>query len=1321
MSVLHWRLVAATCVIVFAAGCVSPGTGRFSDSSQTAQRLKPPAPYEIRLASRVFVPPDKRPDWPQLRRAADMRSIHVVVQLKSIPGLDTRAALAEAGLVLGQPLTGNGYLATLRADVDHTAKALAQVRWAEVYRAEDKLSPSLKRKGELAWATREAGVIALLVTLFDDSDMNRAIADIKALGASITEAAPAAHVLAISLPDGREGDLAALDAVRYIEPAVAPGGPESDAARGFIGADVGNIPAGRPNGTGVVVGVMEGGHSSLTHADFGTRVTQGDGGAFAAERHPTWTTGMIAGSGAQSVANGATSANQWRGVAPNATVRTYNYMNGGDSITNYINDVTDAVQNDGVQLMNNSWGDFGCAAPNVYGAYVGRAPFLDGVVNGSLGRPVPIVFSAGNERSGYYDASTDSTSLSCITDTAAPFANYTTLNHPKAAKNIIAVGAVDSGNSLITVYSSWGPTLDGRIKPEVVAGGHHNGTIDSNVSSWTVGNQGYTVPGRDYPYVLFGLTSSAAAEVSGGLALMIDGWHRAFPGRADPLPSTLRAALVNNATDLSSGTSWFNVGPDYASGYGVVQVNDSVQSLERGDAVEGSVAHAGEAHYSVTVPAGAGPLRITLAWDDAPAVSGASPALVNDLDLVVQGPGGGRHYPWTLNPASPSAAAVRTGEDHLNNLEQVQVDAPAAGTWSVTVRGTSVASGRQNFSLVTPNGFSRQPVDLMLALDTSDSMNSVAAPGALTKIEILRRSARLLLETWNLHALPADRVGLAAFNSNVTTTPPTLPALQPFQANFAAVRTAVGGLSASGCTALGGALQTAFDSYDPTSGNKRALLVVTDGMQSTNPFVGEAGSPSRLRIQDFPTAGATLPFGAFFCTTTTANGPAGTPIVPDGTDVDTHGVEIHAIGVGVNGVGFQQLVQRLASENNGVHHLTTTPDSDLDVLYTNDLVRALKSTTLEIITSKAGGLGVGASKEIGFPVNATTRSVTVVLSWSGVDQGSAVRAVMQGPGGAVLTPAEVRQAPYFTVLKFDLGVDPAARAGDWKLRLTRDRAPALAYQLSVIADETCFHYDVTAPASVALGEPLRLAAQVSAGGRPAGQMQVQARVTSPVYSLGNLLAAEVPRTRAARKYLAAIEAGRFEKLPGAGTVLEAALAELARSKTFMAKLRKTRTREVKFEQTQHKWLKPALLGQVAYVANAGRVEHMGVHQVTWQLAGNSACGPVQRQEVSSVSVGFAAADPGRSELKVIPGPRGTLLARFKPVDRFGNLLGPAQAASVQIALKGAEPASGVVDLLDGTYLRSFVVKGERKDGLAVEAGVGGHGWKTEVGVPQLKR
>jgi Subtilase family len=695
-----------------------PLGGRHATAAQTRQVVvHPPGPFEIRLPSRSFTPTEELPVWSHLFPKPKSLRVHAIVQLYEIPGQQTRAALSTAGISLGQPLTGRAYIATVKRGISPSAPSSQKLRWAGPLLIEDKLAPELQRPELISWARRVTGRVELVVNVFPDADFASATKSAKDLGGTILGEARAASVFAVSLPLGRERELARDDDILFIEPMPAPAKGESDRTRTHVHADVGPIPPGHPTGQGVIVAIFDGAHVRTTHPDFGTRVVQGDTGTYDPEGHPTMTAGMIAGDGSQSLAQGSSVANQWRGIAPASQVRSYNYADPtANYVTNYLNDVTRAVQTDSVVVMNNSWGDYGCLT-YPYGAYDGRAPFLDGVIRGSLGRPVPIVFSGGNERAGYPN-SNGVNQTNCITNTAAPYANYTTLNHPKSAKNIIAVGAIDSFNNAMSAFSSWGPTLDGRIKPDVVASGLNNGTLSNGVSQITnafgmpVGSaneQDYRIPyyqlNNPYVYGWFSETSCAASIVSGGIALMLDDWRRKFPTAGAPLPSTLRALLVHNAFDLNDPTTtWYKPGPDYASGYGLVQINETLQSLERGDAYQGLVFNQATTTCPVTVPAGTTHFKVTLAWDDPPAIVNANPALIDDLDLVVTDPSGTRQYPWTLDPANPTAPAVRTKEDHVNNLEQVQVDTPLAGAWTVVVRGTNVPQSWQRFSLVSANG-----------------------------------------------------------------------------------------------------------------------------------------------------------------------------------------------------------------------------------------------------------------------------------------------------------------------------------------------------------------------------------------------------------------------------------------------------------------------------------------------------------------------------------------------------------------------------------------------------------------------------------------
>ncbi|MDP7348482.1 MAG: SdrD B-like domain-containing protein, partial [Phycisphaeraceae bacterium] len=69
-----------------------------------------------------------------------------------------------------------------------------------------------------------------------------------------------------------------------------------------------------------------------------------------------------------------------------------------------------------------------------------------------------------------------------------------------------------------------------------------------------------------------------------------------------------------------------------------------------------------------------------------------------DLDIYIEGPGG-THWPWTLDLNSPATAAVRTQGNHLDNVEQILIDAPAAGTYTVHI-GHTGSSFTQAYSLL---------------------------------------------------------------------------------------------------------------------------------------------------------------------------------------------------------------------------------------------------------------------------------------------------------------------------------------------------------------------------------------------------------------------------------------------------------------------------------------------------------------------------------------------------------------------------------------------------------------------------------------------
>jgi hypothetical protein len=1156
---------------------------------------------------------------------------------------------------------------------------------------------------------------------------------LKQLGGEVRrDASEKLRILVVSIPEGRLNALANLDAVRYIEPTLPPGQPESDRARAYINADA--VQAAGTDGTGVTVGVFEYEHVYAAHPDFGGRATKGDADATyyndldLLAAHATMTAGMIAGDGEISDDHGG-AALQWRGVAPDASISFYAFEDPVDTLINYMGDVQDAIANDGIDIANNSWGNYGCA-DIAYGAYAGRAPFLDNAVRGSFGRQVPIIFSAGNERDGFWDSDAESVSFDCIVNNTAPFENYGTLNHPKSAKNILAVGAVDSDNDKMSMYSSWGPTLDGRLKPEVVAAGYHNGgdvgdvtemdnVFGLEVDPWgneTHGNpsqQGYRVPYRfdathTYRYGWFTQTSAAAAEVSGSYALILDAWRATFPGRPDPLPSTYKVLIVHTADDLDNATSWYNRGPDYASGYGIVNINAAVTSVQRREALEDQVDDGGSATYYLGVTAGTASLKITLAWDDPAAAEEANPALINDLDLVVTAPDGTRHYPWTLNPAAPSAAAVRGQVDRINNLEQVEVDIPIEGTWEVSIVGHNVPDGPQLFSVVADNGPIRRPLDLILALDISSSMNSAPPGGGAvpTKIELLRQAVELFLETWSLHAITGDRVGIVYFSTNLSSMPGTPPVLLDLEAHLADVIDDVCFVNASGCTAMGAALQEAFDSFDPLGNNKRAIVLFSDGMQSINPFVGEDGVPSRLKIQSYA-AGAALPFGAFRCDPGTALALDGSASTADGDFIDEHDMQIHTIGTGVSGAGFEEVIERIADETEGLFHFTSEPDAELDLFYTNSLVQSLKSNTLEIVRTDAGDLSSKETRTIRFPVNATAKNLTLVLSWKGRLQQDAIRIITTTPGGNQAVVAEARRGQHYTVLRFDRKQHPSDFTGDWTVELRNNVDQTLGFQQSVIVDEEeCFGYTLAHDTGMhRAGNKIHVTARLTEYGRPLiGAKAVSVSVSAPAVSRGNLLAEWLPRVQ--MKAPSKKPPMQFKSKPyriGANAEIERLLARLNKEQEFLAQLNMRETWSIQLVDNGDKRKGDWKAGDGIYSAFVENTMIAGDFALTYGIRTESNCGNINRSQQVSLLVQCARFDLDKSDIRVERIPEGVIIY-IRPMDKFGNLLGPGHAHKVGIHVKDGRLLGTVFDHMDGSYEQRITFKKEIDPEISIRIG-----------------
>ena len=395
-------------------------------------------------------------------------------------------------------------------------------------------------------------------------------------------------------------------------------------------------PAGRNlSGKGVTVGVGDNAEVS-THLDFTGRLINR---VYAVPSyHGIHTSGTIAGGGLLDPKN--------HGMAPRATLVSQWFS---DVITNTPTYVTDY----NMIATNNSYttADDGCPGEGIYDA---TSNYADAQMKNY--ESVLHVFAAGND--GFYTCSPYPTSYGTVK------------SGWQCSKNILTVGAIDQANYTIASFSSRGPVQDGRIKPEIVACGLNTfSTINANLYGPNSG-------------------TSMAAPVITGATTILNERYRQLNG-STPKAALIKALLCNTAEDLG------NKGPDYTFGFGMLNARKAVEAME---GTQYYISTAAPASHTIAVPAGVRRLKVMLYWADPAAAANAASTLVNDLDLTVSDGFTNVYLPLVLNPAAVTDTAAH-GVDHTNNIEQVVIDNPVAGNFSLNVSAFSVPQGPQEYIL----------------------------------------------------------------------------------------------------------------------------------------------------------------------------------------------------------------------------------------------------------------------------------------------------------------------------------------------------------------------------------------------------------------------------------------------------------------------------------------------------------------------------------------------------------------------------------------------------------------------------------------------
>jgi hypothetical protein len=360
------------------------------------------------------------------------------------------------------------------------------------------------------------------------------------------------------------------------------------------------------------------------------------------------------------------SLDKFKGHASGAKIAIYDMSNDGNSIyyEPYLSaKVFTPAYNAGARLHSNSWGSYN----NYYDAECSDIDKYHYDTDQFLA-----LFAAGNDGSnGFYS-----------------------IGSPATSKNSMAIGASSSSSYKDMAYfSSMGPTFDYRFKPDISAPGastYSSNSVPDMQTCGLTGKQG---------------TSMATPAVAGNGAIIrqffVDEsyWAAscnsayAMCGAFQPRGATVKAALIHSGEAMdryvgsySSTESTFTLSttPDISQGFGRIALSN-VLPLD-GMTVSGfdlfvdelSMTSLTTQTYTVTVTDSSAPLKATIAWMDPPSDPLSTKLLIHDIDLKVIAPGAVVHY-----------GNLYAGDEE-NNVEQVFISAPSAGTYTVVLTAKDI-------------------------------------------------------------------------------------------------------------------------------------------------------------------------------------------------------------------------------------------------------------------------------------------------------------------------------------------------------------------------------------------------------------------------------------------------------------------------------------------------------------------------------------------------------------------------------------------------------------------------------------------------------
>ncbi len=595
--------------------------------------------HTIRLRYAEFDPDRSTPAVPGHMAAAAGNDAYIV-QFIGQPVEAADLALEAAGATILRALHDHARIVRMGPDAKAAIEAMGIVRWVgayqPAYKLEEEILQPLVMGGGFSGATARYSI-----ELLTDGNMamNRMAQSIMAMGAAVDLTVPEVGRLEATLTPAQILAVAADSDVLFIDRWQAPEN-DMNIARAIGGAVYIEGITGY-SGEGVRAEVMDSGLRQ-NHQEFTANPPLLHGSA-PIDSHGTSTYSINFAQGASSIA---------RGMVPDAQgiFASYSFVSNRYSHTAQLVNPTLPYR---AVYQSNSWGS------GLTTAYSTASSAMDRII---FDMDILITQSQSN--------------------------NGNQQSRPEAwAKNIVSVGGVVHRNTLTKGDDCWcsgasrGPAADGRIKPDLT---HFYDSTRAATSSSTTA------------YTEFGGTSGATPIVAGHFGLLFQMWAEGVFGNTtsggdvfDERPSftTAKALMIASADPYNfTGTSIGNDKARAKQGWGMPDLRPLYDERDQIFIVneEDILTELDSAVYQLKVPAGTPELRTTLTWSDPQGTTSSTQHRINNLDLRVTSPSGQTY--WGNGGLNAGIWSTTGGSaDTVNTVENVFVNVPEAGTWTVEV------------------------------------------------------------------------------------------------------------------------------------------------------------------------------------------------------------------------------------------------------------------------------------------------------------------------------------------------------------------------------------------------------------------------------------------------------------------------------------------------------------------------------------------------------------------------------------------------------------------------------------------------------------